>query len=288
MSPNCSDRVFKEICKYLAIPRNHPVESQINQFLQYSNHDRLKLVALQLEKERKRIRTNKGKSRLTEREKALLNPDRIWGMLKSSYNESLRDYAFLYLAFNVLEDSLRCAVDNHYTKFFNTDEWYQNREHYSNFLLDKYHGKEDKLEWLENQKYSQFFVEKLSFTEVISFLYDQRAWNTYKTKTIFENKNDRETNQELDNLDRCDVFEKLTILKNRRNSVYHHNLIWKHYNAPQCEACIPSVTEYHDGTFSNTRERIYEILRYLGLKPKLVMERIIGNYNNLPLITISS
>ncbi|WP_202803724.1 hypothetical protein [Spirulina subsalsa] len=77
------------------------------------------------------------------------------------------------------------------------------------------------------------------------------------------------------------------ILSWRRNSVYHHNLIGKEYESPQGEGCVNSTNKYYDGTFSNTRDRTYEILRYLDLKPKLVMERIIGNSENLPLIIIS-
>ncbi|MEA5511354.1 hypothetical protein VB715_16390 [Crocosphaera sp. UHCC 0190] len=70
-------------------------------------------------------------------------------------------------------------------------------------------------------------------------------------------------------------------MRKRRNAVYHHNLICKEYKLPQEEGCNPSDrNKRHDGTFSNTRDRIYEILRYLGLKPKLVMERIIGNSEN--------
>lgn len=282
-----SEQTFKEICQCLGIPRNHPIEAQIKQFLKYCNHQRLKLVAYQLEKERKNVETNKNIASLTDREKALLQPNRIWGMLKSSYNESLREYAFLYLAFNTLEDSLRCAVDEHYRNYFNSSDWYKDRKNYSDFLIKQ--SKLDILAKLEKQKNSQYFLNNLSFAEVSSFIYDVKAWDQYQTKIIFENKNNlEERSQLLTNLTRCDVFEKLTILSWRRNSVYHHNLISKRYKSPQGEGCGNSTNNYYyDGTFSNTRDRIYEILKYLGLKPKLVMERIIGNSENLPLIIIS-
>ncbi|WP_017306235.1 hypothetical protein [Spirulina subsalsa] len=186
MSAFWSEQTFKEICQCLGIPRDHPIEAQIKQFLKYCNHDRLKLVARQLKKERKNIKINKTRTDLTDREKALLQPDRIWGMLKSGYNESLREYAFLYLAFNTLEDSLRCAVDEHYSNHFNNSDWYKDRKNYSCFLIKK--SKPDTLDKLEKKKNSQYFLNKLSFAEVSSFIYDVKAWDQYQTKIIFENK----------------------------------------------------------------------------------------------------
>ncbi len=282
-----SEQSFKRICKYLGIPRNHPIEVEIRQFLKYCNHDRLNLVASQLDQARKNVKTSqKVKPNLTDREKALLNPEQIWGMLKSAYNESLREYAFLYLAFNTLEDSLRCAVNEHYTHHFNNSDWYKDRKNYPTFLINQ--SKEERLIKLELKNHSQLFLTNLSFAEISAFIYDAKAWEQYQTKIIFENKiNLEQSTEQLTNLNRCNVFEKLTILGWRRNSVYHHNLITKKYQAPQGEGCTDSAKTYYDGTFSNTRDRIYEILRYLGLKPKLVMEKIIGNSENLPLIIVS-
>lgn len=287
MSAFWAEQSFKQICQSLGIPRNHPIEDQIKQFLRYCNHDRLKLVARQLGQERKRTQQSKhNKKSLTDREKALQDPDRIWGMLKSGYNESLREYAFLYLAFNTLEDSLRCAVNSHYTQYFNSADWYKDQSNYPTWITSQ--SKPERLKKLQNKRNSQYFLTDLSFAETIAFLYDVKAWNDYQAKRIFENKINPENNSEyLLNLSRCDVFQKLTILGWRRNSVYHHNLIRKRYKCPEGEDCTTSITELDDGTYSNTRDRIYEILRYLGLKPKLVMERIIGNAETLPLIIVS-
>ncbi|MEA5534857.1 hypothetical protein [Crocosphaera sp. XPORK-15E] len=271
MSVVVYEEFYKKICKDLKIPRNHPVESQIKQFLSYCHYERLKDSYGQLSSDRKELlkelypkRRNwkksgtleisipaKKESSLSDREQALVDPNRFWGMVKGEYNRSLREYAFLYLAFNVLEDSLRCAVDLHYTKHLNNSHWYKDRNCYP--------------KWIEDKRYTQWFPTELSFAETIAFISDSSAWDSYQTKTLFDNKkNPENTNETLSKLSRSEVDEKLTILRHRRNKVYHHNLI-------------------SDGTVSNTRDRIYEILRYLGLKPKLVMERIIGNSETLPL-----
>ncbi|ACK65922.1 hypothetical protein PCC8801_1880 [Rippkaea orientalis PCC 8801] len=280
-----SEEFYRNLCRSLGIPRNHPVESQIKQFLSYCHHDRLKNSYSQLSSERNQAKNKR--SPLSDREQALLDPNRLWGMVKGEYNRSLREYAFLYLAFNVLEDSLRCAVDLHYTQHFQTIDWYKDRNRYPNWIIDN--SKEHKLNKLENKSKSKWFTGELSFAETIAFIYDSSAWDSYQTKTLFDNKkNPENTNEILSKLSRCEVFEKLTILCWRRNAVYHHNLIRKEYKLPQGEGCNHSDTNQRDdGTFSNTRDRIYEILRYLGLKPKLVMERIIGNSETLPLIVVS-
>lgn len=256
----------------------------------YCHHARMLKVTRQLSQERKEAQKVYQKAQksgrdiyfLKSREQALLNPERVWLMAKSAYNQDLRDYAFLYLAFNVLEDSLRRAVDTHYSSKY-SDNWFQNTTLYPVDLIQKFTTNRtlNKLCMCGN---GNIFMERLSFGETIAFIYDAVAWDQHETKRLFTNRFNWENgNQVLPNLSRCQVYQKLTTLQWRRNAVYHHNLIARKYKAPCGAGCSPHVLDYKDGTFANTRERIYEAFKYLGLRPTYVMERIVGASDTISL-----
>jgi hypothetical protein len=274
---------LNRILKNLGIPKQHFLEPQIQQFLMYCHHKRLTKVTEQLDIERKRAQKVTSPS---SRQQALLDPEGIWRITKSAYNQDLRDYGFLYLAFNLLEDSLRRNVDIHYGKVYKDDFWYKNEARYPNDVSRQL-KKEGKLEKVKCWNNGHLFMDNLTFGQTIKFFYDQEAWSKHHTQQLFAKcQNYEDPEQTLPKLTRCEVYEKLTILQWRRNSVYHHNLISKTYTAPSDGICRPSQEKYSDGTFSNTRDRIYEMLHYLGLKPKYVMEQIVGISDTLPHLSI--
>ena len=274
---------LSKILRNLGIASGHSLEKQIAQFLMYCHHKRMLEVTIQLSLERKTAQKDYQKAQnvgknidfLKSRQQALLDPERIWLMAKSAYNQHLRDYAFLYLAFNLLEDSLRRKVDVHYSSK-HKDSWFQDTSLYPINIIQKY-NKNGELNKLCNLRNGHIFTERLSFGDIITFIYDSTAWNKHRTQELFTNHPSLDSgSQMLPNLSRCQVYEKLTILQWRRNGVYHHNLISKSYRPPSGAECSLNLPNYNDGTFTNTRKRIYEMFEYLGLRPIYVMQQIIG------------
>jgi hypothetical protein len=251
------------------------------QFLMYCHHGRLRDVITQFRQEqRKALRRQKRGQLLSQRQTDLLDSQAIWSMVVASYNQVLRDYGFLYIAFNLLEDSLRRSLDVHYCGQHG-DDWYQNDAHYPTWVKDKLDDR-NKLAYAKSRNKGHAFTELLSFGELIAFLYTADAWTRHNTQALFTNRNNLEApGTLLADLSRCEVYERLTILQWRRNDVYHHRVISTSYDVPRREGCTPAKARYNDGTFSNTRERLYELCRYLGLKPQFVFTRIVGSYDTL-------
>lgn len=281
MSNREHKQTLGKLLRDLGIDSTSTMAPQIEQFLLYSHHKRLFDVVAVISPERKKAVTKNSQGLpLTDLEKAYLDPERIWKVVRSQYNRQMREYAFLYTAFNVLEDTSRRAVDLHYCGVHG-DSWYKNDSKYPNWVQTE-RAQRNKLTRLTSMNTGHGFMELLSFGEVSAFLYDVTAWTSHKTESLFEAKPDPEgVSLTLPKLTRCEVYEKLTILQWRRNAVYHHNLIQKSYHAPNGEGCTPKQARMNDGTFANTRDRVFEMLKYMGIKPKMVMERILGNSETL-------
>lgn len=265
----------------LGIKTTDTVAGQVMQFLMYCHHGRLRAVTTQFRQERKKAlgRQKRGLP-LTQRQTDLLHPQAIWSMVVASYNQVLRDYGFLYIAFNLLEDSLRRSIDVHYCGQHG-DNWYQDDAHYPTWVRDEL-DERGKLARAKSRYTGHAFTEFLSFGELVAFLYTRDAWTQHNTQSLFVNRSDLEApGTLLPNLSRCEVYERLTILQWRRNNVYHHKMIPATYDAPVGESCTPARPQYNDGTFANTRDRLYELCRYLGLKPQFVFTRIVGSYDTL-------
>ncbi|WP_157451918.1 hypothetical protein [Deinococcus aquatilis] len=259
--------------------------SQIAQFLRYSHHERLLTTVEYLHQRRERaLEFQKDAKELTEVQQALLDPERIWKIAISDYNTQMRNYAFLYLAFNILEDSLRRAVDLHYSQKYG-DTWYTNSAYYPAKLVPTGSNpdprKVQKLAGLMGAVTGHTCMADLSLGDLLQFVHPHDAWHTHQVKDLFAARPGPEDRAiTLPALSQCDAYEKLTILQWRRNAVYHHNNLQEVYTIPARGSCRPR--RRRDGKFANTRDRIYEVMRYLGLRPHLVMTRITGQSDTLP------
>ena len=258
---------------------NATVAAQVEQFLLYCNHDRLVETVGWLGSERSKASRRKPNQR-NSFQKKILDQSKIWEIAKEKYNQHLRDYSFLYIAFNLLEDTLRRAIDLHYFSFYGED-WFKNKIYYpQSFSTSPSAHKQKELNKLLGCSSGHKFCSELTFGVICEFVHDQKAWSVHNIEKFFEGKIDPENpKQLLPNLNICDVYERLEILRWRRNSIYHHNVMRKFYTIPSKYGC--AFSQKGDGKFSNTRDRIYELLKYFGLKPKLVFSRVIGNSEQL-------
>ena len=273
------------ILRQLNIAVGNPTEAQIRQFLMYCNHDRLMVSVLQIGQQRQAAERERARgATLTSLQQALLDPTRIWGVARDDYNQQLRNYGFLYVAFNLLEDSLRRAVDVHYCAVYG-ETWFKDATKYPpNFQPTSRHPDElrrrKKLNALTSCATGHDLGKELSLGDVVALIYDPAAWTVHGTRALFAScANPDNPSATLPELTQCDVYEKLSILQWRRNDVYHHNVIGKTYTIPPRNGCVPP--QRNDGRFNNTRDRIYEVMRYLGLRPEMVMTRIVGDAMSL-------
>lgn len=243
--------------------------------------ERLRLITVQIGKERASAINKKNTCRkITDREVSLLSCEATWRIVVAEYNKEMRQYAFLFAAFNMFEDAVRAVVLEKYRGNFGTDDWHKDDTRWPSWVKTKKFSSGTEHANLVGLRSSRAFLESLSFGELLAFIYDPNSWGSLGCDLIFTGKLDTDGVTPLPNLTRCAVFEKLKILQSRRNAVFHHKPLEREYARPVENGSFSGVCvagrnrKYTDGNAKNTVDRINEIMRYLGYNGPSVLKGV--------------
>lgn len=256
------------------------MKQEISKTITRCHFEKLRQITVQLGKERQRAIEEKCKGiPISDRQASLMSCETSWRMVIAEYNKDLRQSAFLFAAFNLLEDSIRVALLEKYRLEHGVDDWHKDDSKWPNWVRQKYFGSREhaKLTSLDS---SRVFFESLSFGELIAFIYDSTAWNSIGCSNLFKNKCHPTSRQPLKDLSRCGAFERLKILQERRNLVFHHKPIHKEYYRPLERSGLPDSCDsnrgkkFTDGNAKNTLERIVDILNYLDVNGDDILNNI--------------
>lgn len=269
MPVRASDALWNLAVKELGFDEQATGAGHLKSFIAVCNPERFENVVERLtlarrEASRKGLRNGT----LAPFEQALLESDHLPFLAISFYDEELASTAQLFPLFNLFEDALRSRLHTHYQQKCG-EFWFKDEGLLTRLLTESQYSAPGLAEkdWTKVMSAAtraadgHALLSKLDLLQLSLLCYSDVAWTTHRASEIFSGKRANALTTGLKELSQGAVYDKLSTVRWRRNAVYHHNPIARDYTLPP--RGTHRTQRRSDGTISNTRKRLMELLDYL-------------------------